>query len=124
MDAPPKVMISLGEALAIVHGIALFSSVTMEGLAEAMSFLIQRELRTTLAVRAAMPLCRHVLLDQHPWLDQIIVPFNRLVQGDQIFLWCWRDAVEHRYHEHLVDGKNLAVTMVDASEVPIAYSLD
>jgi hypothetical protein len=124
MDAPPKVMISLGEAVAILHGIALFPGLTMPGLAEAMSFLIQRELRTPSAMRAAMPLCRRVLLDQHPWLDRIIVPFNRLVQGDQVYLWCWRDAVEHRHREHLVDGKSLVVETVDASDVVFEDLLD
>lgn len=125
-----KTKVPLGHLLTLSTSVPLCTN-GQPGLLHLMVYLTQYPLRTH-AFRAVMPICRHAVVRQHPWLLRISVPHQIIDTNDWPRLWAWLDAMEQRWgaeHEvgpaELVDwqanGHPRAPRVVDPVGEPIAF---
>lgn len=93
--------IPLGNLLGLVHYLPDLCPTGLQGVYNALCYLTQIPLRTRDHVAAVWPMCRTLVLAQHPQLNAVTVPVRQMRDGHWAYVWAWLDRTEDRLGRQL-----------------------
>lgn len=90
------VAVPLGNLLSVVHHLPEVCPSGPSGTYKTLCYLSQLPLKSVKHMMMVWPVCRAVVLAQHPRLNDLMLPMEHINADRWAHIWAWLDTVEQR----------------------------